>query len=164
MTLDEFLMVNRQHRRRNRRATMMLLIIGIMGLVMVAAGIVEIVNRGVDFATVYLLAMGGFLWLLIANRLRAVAKAFETFPDRNSEFRYQIDPDRLIVETAGSRTETAWFRIAKYVRSNKGFLLYPQPSQFYWLPFHGFADPADIERCDQLLASQVNQNPFQRRP
>jgi hypothetical protein len=153
-TLDEFLIANKQLVRHSRPARVMSRIFWVIALFLLFAGILRSINLGFDKVSYFCLAAGGVLLIsrLFFRRIRV--RMFERMPDRNSEILVQIYPDRLVIETGAARTETAWSRIASCTRTDEGFLLHLQPGAFYWLPFHGFTGPANIERVEQLLRSQ----------
>ena len=68
--------------------------------------------------------------------------------------RWQIDAERLVVETPTSRTENAWSRVSKIVQTDQGFLIYYEAGMFQWLPRHSFSDASDIERFERMIASR----------
>ena len=162
MTLEEFITVARQHRRYSRAVRRTLLIFWSISLALLAVGIVRVVNSGFNQFSIAFLIVGSVIAIALISNRRTLENQFAKTPNRNAEFRYQILPNQLICETSGLRIEFAWFRITSFIRTDKGFLVYLHPMEFYWLPFHGFADPADIERANQILAREIPQNPFQQ--
>jgi hypothetical protein len=59
------------------------------------------------------------------------------------------------ITTPSSRTEIAWERVVHAVLADQGFLIYPQPFFFYWLPRHSFARQLDIVKLEHLVADQL---------
>jgi pimeloyl-ACP methyl ester carboxylesterase len=50
-----------------------------------------------------------------------------------------------------------WAFFQKAIRTREGFLLYPNPRLFHWLPMHAFRDTGDVERFAELAKSKVRE-------
>lgn len=155
-TVDEFITANEQYRRHSRAVRKLLVGLWVAAIVLLAAGVIRLVNFGFNKTSVVLMVFGV---VIVMSRLfsgRVLARTFANHPDRDADVQVQVYPDRLVLETKTARTEIAWSRITNMVRTEQGFVLYFQPGAFHWLPLHGFAQAADIERFESLVANQVN--------
>jgi hypothetical protein len=125
-----------------------------IALFSLAAGIVRLITFGFNKISIVLLIFGiGILTSRWLSR-RVLARMFAKLPNRNAKVCWQIYPDRLVIETPTSKTETAWSQITNIVRTDHGFLIYPQPGIFYWLPFHSFSAAIDVEHFERLSATR----------
>jgi hypothetical protein len=66
---------------------------------------------------------------------------------------WQITAEGLVVTTELSNAHFKWEALMKVIRVSDGFLLATHPRVFHWLPAHGFADSADVERFAELAKS-----------
>ena len=84
-----------------------------------------------------------------------MARNFAKRPDSNLDLEWRIAPDRIATKSAGSNSEFEWHFISRVVHAPKGFLFYPNPTLFYWLPVHGFQKPDDVALLDELVKAKV---------
>ena len=99
-TLEEFVKANEQNRRHSGGARRILWIFWTIALFLLFAGIVRTMNRHGFDRTSAMLLVGGTL--LLASRLfhrRMLMLMFKKMPDRDSDVRLQISPDRVIIES-----------------------------------------------------------------
>lgn len=155
-TLDEFLTANAQNRRHSPAVRKGKVIFWALTLVLLLGGTVRATNRhGFDYISAVLL--GGGAWLIGTYLFyrRMLVAMFAKQPDRDADIRVEIYPDRVILASPTSKTETTWSRFQRCHRTDEGFLLVLPQGSFFWLPLHGFAKPSDIDYLDQLVASQL---------
>ena len=104
-TLDEFCAANDQHRRHARAARQVLIIIWFIVCICLFAGIVRLFTVGFN-KTSFLLLVFGIAMAIFRFRMfgRGVqAKTFAKLPDHDKDVRYEIYPDRLIIDTSTHR-------------------------------------------------------------
>jgi hypothetical protein len=153
-TINESLTALRLH-QGSTRAGRSFLLLKICGIVAIFAGIAVILQMGFHWAAVYMLILG--VWLLAipwSIRYANIAN-FAKRPDKDTEFEWQISPDRLAFKSAFSSGEMAWNMIVKALRTPMGFLFYTSDTRFYWLPARAFRDAEEIERLAQIAQSKV---------
>ena len=95
--------------------------------------------------------------VLTTSRLfsrRVLARMFDKLPDRDADVRWQIDAERLVVETPNSRTESTWSRVSNIVQTDQGFLIHYGAGTFHWRPLHSFSDASDIARFERMIANR----------
>jgi hypothetical protein len=154
MTLGEFLTANEQFRRHSRPLRRLVMIMWGIALCLLAAGTTRMINLGFNKTSVLLLIFG---IAIIASRFfsrRVLVRMFDKLPDRDADVRWQIDAERLVVETPTSRTENTWSRVSNIVQTDRGFLIHYGAGTFHWLPLHSFSDAFDIERFERMIASR----------
>jgi hypothetical protein len=154
-TLEEFVTAHQEYRRHTPQVRRILLILYAIALMLIAVAIVRLANLGFNRVSVVLFMFGISIlaWRLLSGR--ALARMFAKLPDRDTDVHWQIYPDRLVIETPSSKVETAWAGVARVMRTEQGFLIYPQPGLFYWLPFHSFSETSDIERFEDTIDSKL---------
>jgi hypothetical protein len=108
----------------------------------------------------------GFLFMVLFSALffamplfsrRAALKLYAQKADRDMEVIWNISEDGIRSKTPLALSENAWAFFQKAIRTREGFLLYPNPHQFHWLPMHAFHDAADVERFAELAKSKVRE-------
>jgi hypothetical protein len=151
MTLEEFLTANEQYRRHRWPVRQLAMIMWGIALCSLAAGAIRMINLGFNKPSVLIMVFG---IVIIVSRFfsrRVLARMFDKLPDRDADVRWQMDAERLVVETLASRTENAWSRVSNIVQTDQGFLIYYGTGMFHWLPLHSFSDASDIERFERLV-------------
>lgn len=101
--------------------------------------------------------LAGFYWLFLRrwDRRWAIARQFRQRPNKDEMIEYIFTDDGLCIHTSGSESKSVWDVIFKVARTKQGFLIFPSASIFYWLPFHAFAGPEQVEKLDQILKARV---------
>ena len=100
------------------------------------------------FVGVLLLAVGP---LILWNFRRQ----FRLNPNKNGEIIWTFTDENLGSQGEGFNNNMAWRKVFRFVDTDKGFLIYPQKSLFFWIPFAGFQRPSDIEAVRGFAKSRV---------
>jgi YcxB-like protein len=100
------------------------------------------------FVGVLLLAIGP---LILWNFRRQ----FRLNPNKNVEIIWTFTDENLGSQGEGFLNNMAWRKVFRFVDTDRGFLIYPQKSLFFWIPFAGFQGPSDIEAVRGFAKSRV---------
>jgi hypothetical protein len=105
-----------------------------------------------------LIAMGVY-WFALRPVLRAwlMRREIRRRPDFGRMAEYQFFPDQIHSLSDIGSSEREWKAIMKIVRTPQGYLMYPIPNIFEWLPRHAFASELDFERFGELARARVAQ-------
>jgi hypothetical protein len=103
------------------------------------------------FVSVYLLSR-----ILPIRALCSIGN-FRKRPYCNRTIQNSISAEGIGTQTEHSAATLLWSGIGKARESEDGFAVFPTESRgiFVWFPFHGFASPADIERCRAVIQEHV---------
>jgi hypothetical protein len=107
----------------------------------------------------FFFAFGGVYWLFFRgyDRRWAIRRSFRKRPDQDMAIEWAVTEDDYRVKSKESESRSTWKMISKVARTPKGFLVYPNATLFYWLPFHGLSDQGDIEKLEQIFRQHVPQ-------
>ena len=83
-------------------------------------------------ATIYSLFARKYL-IKIRTRRR-----FKKDPNQNQEITWTIAEESFQIKTKDSESKSTWNQIVKIRKTGTGYLLYPNPRIFYWIPFSAF--------------------------
>jgi hypothetical protein len=117
----------------------------------------EIWKKGPSFNGFLLLGVGLYVVVMLwVVRPWLVGRRFARRPGRNSDVQWIIGAKNLHMQFALGSSEISWQAFVKVVQTPTGFLLYPLPQIFHWLPRRGFTTPEDFDRFSQLAQSNAS--------
>jgi hypothetical protein len=148
-TADALIAARRWHYRHSMRPFFRATILAmscfalLAGVCMVATG---------EFAEGMMVA--GFGSLMLLGRATStpwfVQRQFRQRTDQDDEFVWQFTRENIQINTSHSRTECDWSAFQKIVKTPDGYLIYPNPQIFHWLPREAFASDVEFARLSQL--------------
>ena len=148
----------RWHRRRRVRPVFRVLLV-VCWLLFAVAGAREFRHHGDALMTWLLLGFAIYLPVVfVLGRVLApwrIRRRFAKRPDCGAEVEWRINENGIRISTTLSKSEFAWKALVEVVRSPKGFLFYPTPQIFHWVPRYGFASDAEYDRLTSLAQSQA---------
>jgi len=104
-----------------------------------------------DLFGAFALALGVFMMLALSVVMPwLLRRQFKNRPDQNMDLEWRISAERIETRSLQGSGKIMWSAFAKVVHTPQGFLFYPVPQIFHWLPRHGFASGADFDRLAQL--------------
>jgi hypothetical protein len=126
-----------------------------LALMAILAGWGYYSSRGWGIPSV-LFPLGGvyILFLRKFDKRAAIRRHFKRRPDRNTEIVWTMTSDDFHIKTHETDYHSKWSQIASVRRARNGFLLYPNETMFYWIPFHALPDE-QREAAETLLREKV---------
>ena len=102
------------------------------------------------------LVFGAFFVCLVPITKWISLRRFRKSPLRGMSAVWTITPERLSSRGGDAYSnDFSWKMITRVVEVRDGFMLYPNTSQIYWLPFDGFRHQADIGGFRELASTRV---------
>ena len=130
--------------------------LGFIALMAILAGCGHYASNGWGIPSV-LFPLGGVYILFLRKfaKRAALRRHFKRRPDQNTEIVWTMSDDHLHIKTRETECQSKWSQIASVRRARNGFLLYPNETMFYWLPFHALPDEAKREAAETLLREKI---------
>lgn len=153
----EFLRAHRAHFRRSFGYRFRILLLAVMALVLLLYTLIFVLDqRFLRTETLVLLTFGALFVLAgpLLTRLILIMQ-YRKRPDKDILVSWRITPERLNVQSAHGQSEFTWEALVLVARTPEGFLLYPIPQIFHWLPMDGFADAAAVEAFAEIAAKKA---------
>jgi hypothetical protein len=162
---NEYLKAMQYHYQENMRPAFSTAI-SVIAAVLVFIGIETFFRSDRDFemtATAIVFSILGSYWLFFRKKIAEWfnLKKFKKSAGAFKKIEWEFSEDSLSnrVEDVGS-ADFKWVAIQRAVESAEGFLFYPYPVIFYWLPFSAFEEPADVDRVRDMI--QSNKIPYRK--
>jgi hypothetical protein len=134
----------------------------------VAVGIVCVVMIGVGFMglasnepwalpkALAMIAVGSYLLFFRRHDVRwTLGRQFRRRPDRDTEVVFLLSEESVSNASSVGEGNTPWSAFVKVRKGDRGYLLFPIDSIYYWLPFHAFGSVDDLVRADELIRRKV---------
>ena len=131
-------------------------ILSFIAVLAILAGWGSYTEGGLSWRAV-LFPLLGIYWLFLHrwDRRWTVRRHFRKRPDKDMTIEWTATENDFCIKTPESEARSTWKLIASATRTREGFLLYPNEGLFYWLPFHAFSSPDQIDRLEQILQQHV---------
>jgi YcxB-like protein len=127
------------------------------GPLMFLGGLSAVISSRPNLMGLFALVVGATLLLFFPLILpRMLRRQFAQRPDRDSEVEWRINDENLAARGIHGNSEFTWSALSKVVQTKRGFLLYPTPQIFHWLPRHGFSNDTDFENLSQLARQHAS--------
>jgi hypothetical protein len=96
------------------------------------------------------LLLFGVLFKLRVDSLRY----FQMSPAKDAIITWAFRPSGIAVNIADkAQSDLAWDQLKQIKETPKGLLILPNNQSFFWLPYHGFRDEADINRLRKMASA-----------
>jgi hypothetical protein len=152
---EEFLRVQLLAVRFSRQGRMIYRVCSFLGVMILLGGIINLCKQPAALAGwLFPLFFSAFFFSIPLFTRRAALKLFAQKSDREMDVTWEISTDCVRTKTQLAASEIQWELFQKIIRVREGFLMYPSPNAFHWLPMHAFRD-GDAERFAELAETKV---------
>jgi len=155
-TADEYIISYDCHKRRSMRPAFRTAY-NILFILSCLASIFLFVHRDWIVASVSGLCFIWWVFSIFGTKM-ILRNQFAKRPDQDSDIEYQFSPEGITITTSHAHSEMKWETLTEVVRTPKGYLLYPFPQLYYWLPKEGFENEEAYERFFELAKSKINKS------
>ncbi len=162
-TADELLQAHRYHFRHICRPILRLGLNFIIGFILFG-GVLMLFTAGPSGKAPLPVIIGclvlGSYWFVVRpfERRWWTRRQFSKRPDRDIEIEWQVGSEKIFAGSVLGQTEITWQAFAKVVCTPNGMMLYPIDQMYHWLPHHGFASDAEIERFVELAKTKIERH------
>lgn len=153
-SVEELIKASRHAATEQARHIFRLLLL-LVGICMLFVGLF-LLGESKTLLRVYLGLAGAYIVFLrrpIATLV--LRKQFAKRPDRNIEVRFEASDDGMKCSTEHSNSSFRWNLVSKVRRYKDGFLIFPVPKIFHWIPNHAFASPDEVEAMSEIFKRNV---------
>jgi hypothetical protein len=117
------------------------------GLLLVADGTAGFLLRWHIGLNLFLLAFGAYLILCrVILGPRKAKKEFTQYPDHGTDRTMEFSDEKMLVQTSHGKAELDWARFARFVETDRLFVLFAPPRMLYTIPKRIFS----VEETNQL--------------
>ena len=103
-----------------------------------------------------MIAVGSYFLFFRKHDVRwTLRRRFRRRPDRDTEVVFLLDEESVSGTSPAGDGSTPWSAFVKVRKGDRGYMLFPLDSVYYWLPFHAFGSVEDLVRADELIRRKV---------
>ncbi len=117
----------------------------------------SLLTSGFAVASVVMLVASFYFLVLLPLEARWWhRRRFRLRPDADAQLEYALSGDGISANAEGlAESRSAWAAVFKVLRTQAGFLVYPNEHVMYWLPRDGFSSAGAMEALDSLFRAKV---------